>query len=229
MRLQIGLIFIFLTSFNYAQSNLEPSVDSTSKLAHYTLDMMRVVQGSIQFGREWNLGKNKSLKTCILFTWAQSKGLAKPYLNAQKFTYTDEQAVKYNLNETELLGGGLNLQWRNYYSRKSKAMFERTGAYSGPEVFFRFCKVNALGNKLTDLAAKPIDVNRSLFLGFAGYSVGYQKALFNNNLLLDLYLSGGFFISKYDDEPSFTVRRKAYQVDYTGPYLNAGIGLGFQF
>ena len=99
MRLQIGLIFIFLTSFNYAQSNLEPSVDSTSKLAHYTLDMMRVVQGSIQFGREWNLGKNKSLKTCILFTWAQSKGLAKPYLNAQKFTYTDEQAVKYNLNE----------------------------------------------------------------------------------------------------------------------------------
>mgnify|MGYP003336395852 CR=1 FL=1 len=61
--------------------------------------MMRVVQGSIQFGREWNLGKNKSLKTCILFTWAQSKGLAKPYLNAQKFTYTDEQAVKYNLNE----------------------------------------------------------------------------------------------------------------------------------
>jgi hypothetical protein len=46
---------------------------------------------------------------------------------------------------------------------------------------------------------------------------------------LDLYVSGGFFFSKYDDEPTFTQRRRSPMVDYTGPYLNVGIGLGYQF
>ncbi|MFZ9296108.1 MAG: hypothetical protein ACO259_07880 [Bacteroidia bacterium] len=118
-------------------------------------------------------------------------------------------------------------------------MQKRLGAYAGPELFFRFCKVSAYGSyfdlssntqiQYIDSYGKPQIINRNLFLGFMGYSVGYQKALINDNLLLDLYVSGGFFFSKYDDEDGLTQRRRSPMVDYTGPYLNVGIGLGYQF
>jgi len=238
LRAFIILCACFYFSAHAQQLNTK-ELDTTDNRHHYTLDVMRVVQGTFQFGREFYFAQNKSLKTSILFTWATSKGLAKPYLSAQKFTY-EKRDTLWNLNETELLGGGLNFQWREYFTRGNiDKMQKRLGAYAGPELFFRFCKVSAYGSyfdsstntqiQYIDSYGIPQIINRNLFLGFIGYSVGYQKALINDNLLLDLYVSGGFFFSKYDDDNGLTQGRRSPMVDYTGPYLNVGIGLGYQF
>lgn len=223
----------------YAQQPNTTDTDTLDNRHHYTLDMMRVVQGTIQFGREFYIAQNKSIKTSLLFTWAKSKGLAKPYLSAQNFTFTSRD-TSWNLNETELLGGGLNFQFREYFTKGNlDKMQKRLGAFAGPELFFRFCNVSAYGSyfdsirnaqiQYTDNNGNPQIINRNLFLGFMGYSVGYQNAIFNDNLLFDVYVSGGFFFSKYGDEATFTQGRRSPMVDYTGPYLNVGIGLGYQF
>jgi len=222
----------------HAQQLNTKELDTTENRHHYTLDAMRVVQGTMQFGRELYFNKHNSLKTSVLITWAKSEGLAKPYLKAQNFKYTNNDTV-WTLIDTDLKGAGLNLHWREYFTRgQMDKMQNRLGAYAGPEVFFRFCRVEAYGTFKDSTMINPVKftkdgieapIYRNLFLGFIGYSVGYQKALINDNLLLDLYVSGGFFFSKYDDEHGLTQRRRSPMVDYTGPYLNVGIGLGYQF
>jgi len=102
LRAFIILCACFYFSAHAQQLNTK-ELDTAENRHHYTLDAMRVVQGTWQFGRELYFNKHNSLKTSVLITWAKSEGLAKPYLKAQNFKYTNNDTV-WTLIDTDLKG-----------------------------------------------------------------------------------------------------------------------------
>ena len=209
----INFIAVFLTSIVFGQES--------PKFVNYKWDLFRASQGTFQVTREQSISKRNTLNIGLMGTYASTRGLAKPYLKAQKFEYYETTSkMYYNLEEVQVLGWGVNFQIRTYHS---KANSNGSGFYTTPEVFYRLLSLQSQVSDKTMLIDKSI--RRTLNLGYIGYSIGYQS-IYREALSIDGYLGGGFFISKYADQSSFTKYRNTYQVDYTGFYLNIGVLIG---
>jgi hypothetical protein len=191
----------------------------TTKHVIYKWDLFRAIQGTFQISREQKLVNNKSLNIGLMGTYASTRGLAKPYLKAQEFSYKDATTnTTYNLDDIQVLGFGIDIQLRKYLA-KNKNIF--SGFYIAPEIFYRklFLESSVFVNNTQST------INRKLDLGYIGYSVGYQK-IYKDMLTIDGYLGGGLFLSKYNDESTFTKFRTNYQLDYSGIYFNMGVLVG---
>ena len=139
----------------------------------------------------------------------------------QNFEYTEKSTnTIYTLSDVQVIGGGINLQLRRYLGKKPTV---GSGFYLTPEVFYRF--LNLESEVLIPKTTINKTVNRTLKLGYLGYSIGYQK-IYREMLSIDSYVGGGFFMSKYEDQDGFTRFRNVYQIDYTGFYLNMGVLIG---
>ena len=181
------------------------------------LDLFRAVQGTIQLTNERRISSRYTLNVGLMGTYASTRGLAKPYLNAQAFTYNDVGANKvYTLDNVEALGYGINFQIRKYLAKIPSKQLR--GFYLAPEFFYRRLY-------LTSLVAESKEIKRTLNLGYVGYAFGYQK-LIRGIICLDTYVGGGFFLSQYTDEKRLTRYRNNYQVDFTGMYFNMGVLVG---
>jgi hypothetical protein len=191
----------------------------TTKHVIYKWDLFRAIQGTFQISREQKLVNNKSLNIGLMGTYASTRGLAKPYLKAQEFSYKDATTnTTYNLDDIQVIGFGIDIQLRKYLA-KNKNIF--SGFYIAPEIFYRklFLESSVFVNNTQST------INRKLDLGYIGYSVGYQK-IYKDMLTIDGYLGGGLFLSKYNDESTFTKFRTNYQLDYSGIYFNMGVLVG---
>lgn len=209
----VFISLIFISSLAFAQEN--------NSFVNYKWDLFRAVQGSIQISRETALNKRYSFSFGLIGTYASTRGLAKPYLKMQNFEYTEKSTnTIYTLSDVQAIGGGINLQLRRYLGKKPTV---GSGFYLTPEVFYRF--LNLESEILIPKTTINKTVNRTLKLGYLGYSVGYQK-IFREVLSIDSYVGGGFFFSKYEDQVGFTRFRNVYQIDYTGFYLNMGVLIG---
>ncbi|HET6244235.1 MAG: DUF3575 domain-containing protein [Bacteroidetes bacterium] len=186
----------------------------------YKLDLVRTVQGTMQLSREAAMKNNWTYQIGLMGTYASTRGLAKPYLEAQDFSYTDAQNFTYYLDNVEARGYGINLQFRKYLGKNAE---EFKGFYASPELFFRQLSISSL--IFDNSVNEQKEIKRNLYLGYAGYMLGFQKIILKV-VSLDLYFGGGFFYSQYDDSSSPTRFRKSYQVDYTGFYLNSGVLIG---
>ncbi len=185
---------------------------------NYKLDLFRAVQGTIQLTREQRISSRYSVNIGAMGTYASTRGLAKPYLKAQDFSYKDAITNKvYALEDVEALGYGFNFQLRKYLSKYSTKTL--SGFYLAPELFYRRLH-------LTSLVETNLEIKRILNLGFIGYALGYQK-IWKDIVCLDTYVGGGFFLSQYTDESHLTRYRNNYQVDFTGMYFNMGVLIGF--
>lgn len=206
-------ICLIISVFSFSQ-------DST-RFINYKWDLFRAVQGTIQISREQSISDKYSLNIGLLGTYATTRGLAKPYLDAQKFEYTEPTTnVVYSLSDVQAIGGGLNFQLRRYLGKNPSV---GTGFYLTPEVFYRI--LNLESEVFNTNTSSNQTVKRTLNLGYIGYSLGYQK-IYREMLSIDGYLGGGFFLSQYNDSNKLTEYRNSYQIDYTGFYLNMGVLIG---
>ncbi|MDQ3191076.1 MAG: hypothetical protein M3Q58_05730 [Bacteroidota bacterium] len=218
----IILFLLFITVIPkeiHAQEN-DPLNENEEVNSIYKLDLFRVAQGTMQLSRETGLKNNWTYNIGLMGTYASTRGLARPYLRAQEFSYTDANNFVYYLDNVEAIGYGINLQFRKYLGNRAESF---SGYYAGPEIFFRQLFLSSLVYDYTTREQK--EISRNLYLGYAGYMVGYQKII-RQIISLDLYFGGGFFYSQYDDSPSHNRFRRSYQIDYTGFYLNTGILIG---
>ena len=207
------LLFFLLsiTTICYSQD----SINHGRKI--YKLELFRAVQGTIQFSQEYSIGSNYSMHIGLMGTYASTRGLAKPYLSAQEFNYTDASTnTVYTLDNVEALGYGVNLQFRKYLTRSPLNPLH--GFYISPELFYR--RLN-----LTSLVSDDKEIKRTLNLGYVGYAIGYQRII-REIVSLDTYFGGGFFLSQYTDEAHLTRYRNNYQIDFTGMYFNMGVMIG---
>jgi hypothetical protein len=214
MKNKIILISLFCLGLNvFSQEN--------SRFVNYKWDLFRAVQGTIQITREQAINHKYALNIGLMGTYASTRGLAKPYLESQKFEYYEKATNEtYNLSNVQSVGGGINLQFRRYLGKNP---IVGHGFYITPELFYRILNLESIVYSSTILTNKTI--TRTLNLGYLGYSVGYQK-IYRDMLTLDGYIGGGFFVSKYNDMNVLTRYRNAYQIDYTGFYLNMGVLIG---
>jgi hypothetical protein len=213
MRFIASILFIIVSSISalFAQDTI------LQGNKNFKLDLFRAVQGTIQLTHEHRISSNYSLNIGLMGTYASTRGLAKPYLKAQDFSYKDATTnTIYALENVEALGYGVNFQLRKYLSKLPSSSL--TGFYLAPELFYR--RLN-----LTSLVATNLEVKRILNLGYIGYAFGYQKN-WRDIVCIDTYLGGGFFLSQYTDEPRLTRFRNNYQVDFTGIYFNMGVLIG---
>lgn len=210
------LLFIclfFLSSFSFTQEN--------GTFINYKWDLFRAIQGSIQISREQAINNRYSVNIGLIGTYASTRGLAKPYLKIQNFQYTEISSnTIFNLSDIQAIGGGVNFQIRRYLGKNPNV---GSGFYLTPEIFYRVLNLESEAFNSKKLINQTI--NRTLNLGYIGYSLGYQK-IYKEMLSVDSYLGGGFFFSKYNDENEFTRFRYVYQIDYTGFYLNMGVLIG---
>ncbi len=212
MRVLIFLIF-FSTVFEVFSQDITSHGTKNIKL-----DLFRAVQGTIQLTHEHLISPSYSLSIGLMGTYASTRGLAKPYLSVQEFSYKDVNANKiYTLDEVEALGYGINIQFRKYLAKFPSKQLK--GFYLGPELFYRRLNLTSL----VENEAK--EINRKLNLGYVGYVLGYQKII-RDIICLDTYIGGGFFLSQYSDEQHLTHYRNNYQIDFTGMYFNMGVLVG---
>lgn len=207
------ILIITITNISFSQKN--------NRFVNYKWDLFRAIQGSLQISREQSINDHLSFNVGLIGTYASTRGLAKPYLKMQNFEYTEKSTnTIFTLSDVQVIGGGINLQLRKYLGKKPKV---GSGFYITPEVFYRTLRLEseAINNKTLSNQT----INRVLKLGYAGYSLGYQK-IYREMLSIDSYLGGGFFFSKYNDENNLTRFRNVYQLDYTGFYLNIGVLIG---
>lgn len=213
MRFTASLLFIIVSSISilFAQDTI------LQGNKNFKLDLFRAVQGTIQLTHEHRISNRFSVNIGIMGTYASTRGLAKPYLKAQDFSFKDATTNKvYALENVEALGYGINFQLRKYLSKFPNNSL--VGFYFAPEIFYR--RLN-----LSSLVETNLEIKRNLNLGYIGYAFGYQKN-FRDIVCIDTYIGGGFFLSQYTDEPKLTRFRNNYQVDFTGMYLNMGVLIG---
>ncbi len=216
--LRLSFIIICFTSIVKAQSG---DTLKGKKQVYYKLDLFRAVQGTIQLTREQLITGRVSYAVGLMGTYASTRGLAKPYLKSQDFKYKDKTAnITYQLSDVQAIGYGINLQLRNYLEKSTSL---GKGYYIAPEVFYRKLFLESLVVDVMTLHDKI--VNRKLNLGYVGYSFGYQR-IWRDVVSLDTYLGGGLFLSKYEDESQLTKYRNAYQIDFSGFYMNMGVLIG---
>ena len=216
--LRISFLILYLTPF--AKANSEDTLKEERQV-YYKLDLFRAVQGTIQLTREQLITDRISYAVGLIGTYASTRGLAKPYLTSQEFTYKDNiTKVTYQLSNVQAIGYGINLQLRNYLE---KTTIKGRGYYIAPELFYRKLFLESLVVDATSLQDKTL--KRNLNLGYVGYSFGYQR-VWHDVVSFDTYIGGGLFLSKYMDETQLTKYRNAYQIDFTGFYMNMGVLIG---
>jgi len=217
--LSIGFLFLSLAGFSQTQT----VVDTTKTENHYhiTFDLFRAFQGSLQLNIEKPTTKKASICVGLIGTWAQSGGMGSLYLKAQSFdmAVSSNGAKIQNINNTQLKGAGINLKYKMYIGKHPIVMHD---LWFGPEVFYRQLSIYGQYND----GAETKMAHKTLFLGYGGYAVGWQKMLFNV-ICVDAYAGGGFFYSQYSGDTFPTKDKSNYQLDYTGVYLNGSIAIGF--
>ena len=112
------VFFSFYSVFVFSQINKDSI--SENKVV-YTFDLFRASQGSMQINREVYISPKRTLVFGLIGTYASTKGIAKPYLKAQSFEYTNtESSITYNLEDVQALGLGVNLKSKKYLKTHCK-------------------------------------------------------------------------------------------------------------
>ena len=212
--------FLLLNQFALAQTLSQNDSSQTSNHVHITFDLLRAFQGSLQVNCEKPVTRKASVCFGLIGTWAQSGGMGSLYLKAQDFQMAASNGVILDrVDKTQLKGAGINVKYKIYLGKKPIVM---QGLWFGPELFYRQLSVKGQYN---DFEGRKI-AQKTLFLIYAGYALGWQKMILNV-LCLDAYFGGGFFYSKYAGDTFPTKDRRNFQLDYTGVYLNGSIAIGF--
>jgi len=193
------------------------------------LDPLRLMEGTFHISYERIINDKFSINVSGMATYATEQGISSIYFANQALSFFDEKTDTYSTYEGEVMsGGGLSVQVRNYllanYNPKQKAP---AGLYAAPQLMYR--RMWITGNYLEyeeeddEWVEKEITQHLNVFAG--GVILGMKLPVMRV-LTVDLFVGGNIRLSKYNDEKGFTRYKDWFNIDFSGVFPTAGIGIG---
>lgn len=206
----------------YQESEYNPEFKSA-----IMLDPVRLFEGTFCLSYERLITDKFSLGISGLATYATEDGLTSYFFENQKLAYYDALSDSYiDYKGESIAGGGIILQCRDYlladYQDRKRPP---TGLYAAPQLLYR--RILITGERMEYIDGEWVEkvIKRRLNIGSAGVIIGVRVP-FIKVLFADFFLGGHIRFSKYDKEAGLTKYKDWYNIDFSGVFPTAGIGIG---
>jgi hypothetical protein len=191
------------------------------------LDPVRLFEGTFCISYERLITDRFSLGVSGLATYATEDGLTNYFFANQKLAYFDELSDSYiDYQGESIAGGGIILQCREYlladYQSRRRPP---AGLYAAPQILYR--RLLITGEQMEFIEDEWVDkvIKQRLNILSTGVIIGVRVP-FKKVLFVDFFLGGHIKFSKYDKEAGLTKYKDWYNIDFSGVFPTAGIGIG---
>jgi hypothetical protein len=191
------------------------------------LDPVRLFEGTFCISYERLITDKFSLGVSGLATYATEDGLTNYFFANQKLAYFDEVSDSYiDYKGESIAGGGIILQCReyllaNYQTRRRPP----AGLYAAPQILYRRLLITGEEIEFIEDEWVPKVVKQRLNILSTGVIIGVRVP-FKKVLFVDFFLGGHIKFSKYDGEAGLTKYKEWFNIDFSGVFPTAGIGIG---
>ena len=193
------------------------------------LNPVSLFEGTFHLSYERLLTDKFSVSISALATYATEQGMAQYFFKNQRFEYLNAVSDSYEIYQGESIAGtGVVLQGKNYlmanYKTRNKAPL---GLYAAPQLMYRRVWITGEAMEYNVDEDEWVEkvIKQQLNICSAGVILG-TKIPVMKVLLVDIFVGGNIRLSKYDDESGLTKYKKWYNIDYSGVFPTAGIGIG---
>ncbi len=193
------------------------------------LNPVSLFEGTFHLSYERLLTDKFSVSISALATYATEQGMSQYFFSNQRFTYFDALSNSYEIYQGESIAGtGIVLQGKNYlmanFKTKNKAPL---GLYAAPQLMYRRIWITGetMEFNVDEDEWVEKEIKQRLNICSAGVVIG-TKIPVMKVLIVDIFVGGNIRLSKYDDESGLTKYKKWYNIDYSGVFPTAGIGIG---
>jgi hypothetical protein len=193
------------------------------------LNPVSLFEGTFHLSYERLLTDKFSVSISALATYATEQGMSQYFFKNQRFEYFNALSDSYEIYKGESIAGtGIVLQGKNYlmanYKTKNKAPL---GLYAAPQLMYRRIWITGETMEYNVDEDKWVEkeIKQQLNICSAGVIIG-TKIPVMKVLIVDIFVGGNIRLSKYDEESGLTKYKKWYNIDYSGVFPTAGIGIG---
>ncbi len=193
------------------------------------MDPVRLFEGTFQLSYERLITDKLSVGLSGLATYATEEGLTNYFFSNQTFNYFDAMSDSYiDYKGESIAGGGIILQCRDYlladYSPRKKPP---AGLYAAPQLLYRRILITGEHMEFVEEEEEWVEkeIKQRLNVFAAGAVIG-ARIPFMKVLFVDLFVGGNIRLSKYDKEAGFTKYKDWYNIDFSGVFPTAGVGVG---
>jgi hypothetical protein len=193
------------------------------------LNPVSLFEGTFHLSYERLLTDKFSVSISALATYATEQGMSQYFFSNQRFEYLSSFSNSYEIYQGESIAGtGIVLQGKNYlmanYKTRNKAPL---GLYAAPQLMYRRVWITgeAMEYDIDEDEWVEKEIKQQLNICSAGVLIG-TKIPVMKVLIVDIFVGGNIRLSKYDDESGLTKYKKWYNIDYSGVFPTAGIGIG---
>ena len=193
------------------------------------LNPVSLFEGTFHLSYERLFNDKFSGSISALATYATEEGIAQYFFANQSFAYLDEASNSYEIYQGESIAGtGIILQGKNYLLSNFKAKKKAPlGLYAAPQLMYRRVWITGEAMEYNVEEDEWVEkvIKQRLNIGSAGVVIGTKIPVLKV-LVVDIFVGGNIRLSKYDDESGLTKYKKWYNIDYSGVFPTAGIGIG---
>ncbi|MBE9512208.1 MAG: hypothetical protein IMY71_15160 [Bacteroidetes bacterium] len=193
------------------------------------LNPVSLFEGTLHLSYERLLTDKFSVSISALATYATEQGMSQYFFKNQRFEYLSASSNSYEIYQGESIAGtGIVLQGKNYlmanFKTKNKAPL---GLYAAPQLMYRRIWITGEAMEYIEDDNEWVEkeITQRLNICSAGVVIG-TKIPVMKVLLVDIFVGGNIRLSKYDEESGLTKYKKWYNIDYSGVFPTAGIGIG---
>jgi len=191
------------------------------------MDPVRLFEGTFQLSYERLITDKLSVGLSGLATYATERGLTNYFFTNQELSYYSLASDSYvDYQGESIAGGGVILQCRDYlladYPSRKKPP---SGLYAAPQLLYRRILITGESMEYVDEEWVEKEIKQRLNVFSAGAVIG-ARIPFMKVLFVDLFVGGNIRLSKYDKEAGFTKYKDWYNIDFSGVFPTAGVGIG---
>ena len=193
------------------------------------LNPVSLFEGTFHLSYERLFNDKFSGSISALATYATEEGIAQYFFANQSFAYLDKASNSYEIYQGESIAGtGIILQGKNYLLSNFKAKKKAPlGLYAAPQLMYRRVWITGEAMEYNVDEDEWVEkvIKQQLNICSAGVVIGTKIPVLKV-LVVDIFVGGNIRLSKYDDESGLTKYKKWYNIDYSGVFPTAGIGIG---